>query len=268
MWTTHVLVMAITFATMLLGAGILHLLPRLGPPGRAASEWCIRAPGLDLVVTYFTALPIIIGAIVDGWWGLAAVIVGQAAAVIVWCQLHELAHPAARRGPRIVKVLNRVVGPLRNHLALWVTAIVAPLFWLVRLVEVVAWPCFVFLVRFPRYPQGEWVNCSRQKFEGLVGHDLIWCLYCDWMTGIWSLGTEMLRNVESFWCPIRFHSEQKNRNARNEFPDLEHGWIAADGSMADVARTLEEKYVNSPRPHAWYGHPSRLTIGTEERKKD
>ncbi|MBD3291971.1 MAG: hypothetical protein GF393_03540, partial [Armatimonadia bacterium] len=67
---------AITFGAMLLGAGVLHLLPRLGPPGRAVSEWCLRAPGLDLVVTYFTALPIIIGPIVDGWWGLLAVIVG------------------------------------------------------------------------------------------------------------------------------------------------------------------------------------------------
>ena len=47
------------------------------------------------------------------------------------------------------------------------------------------------------------------KVEGLVGHDRIWCLYCDWMTGVWSLGTEMLRNVESFWCPLRFSSDAK-----------------------------------------------------------
>jgi hypothetical protein len=268
MWTTHLLVAAITFGAMLLGAGVLHLLPRLGPAGRAVSERCIRAPGLDLVVTYFTIAPLVVAPVIDGWWGLLAALIGQAAAVIVWCQLHELAHPAARRGPRIVKELNQVVGMFRNHAALWVTTIAAPGFWFVRVMEIILWPCFFVLVGFPWYRQGEWVNCSRQKFQGLVGHDLIWCLYCDWMTGIWSLGSEMLRNVESFWCPIRFPAPKKNEHCAQDFPDLDDGWVDADGEMAEVAETLRDKYERGAGPHTWYGHPSRRRVEGGEKAEE
>jgi len=242
---------------MLLGAGVLHLLPHLGTGGRAASGWFTRAPGLDLVVTYFTVAPLFVGPIVDGWWGLLGAVVGQVLSVLVWCRLHELAHPTARRGPRIVKTLNKVVGRVRNHAGVWATAIVAPVFWIVRVAEILLWPCLMVTVGFPRYRQGEWVNCSRHKFQNLVGHDLIWCLYCDWMTGIWSLGTEMLRNVESWWCPIQFPSEKKGENCKREFPDLEGGWVAPDGSMADVEQTLEEKYLEHSGPNTWFGHPAR-----------
>ena len=264
MWSTHLLVTAVTFGAMLLGAGVLHLLPRLGPGGRAVSGWLTRAPGLDLAVTYFTVAPLVFGPIVDGWWGLLSAVIGQVLAVLVWCRLHELVHPSARRGPRIVKSLNRIVGPVRNHAGLWVTAVVAPAFWLVRVVEILIWPCLVVVVGFPRYREGEWVNCSRHKFQDLVGHDLIWCLYCDWMTGIWSLGTEMLRNVESWWCPIQFPEEKKCENCRREFPDLEGGWVAADASMADVAQTLEDRYLQRSGPNAWFGHPTRSATESQD----
>ncbi len=256
---TLLLVTAVTFGAMLLGAGLLHLLPRLGSGGRALAERLVRAPGLDLVVTYFTVAPMIVGIIVYGWWGLLGVMLGQVLSVLVWCRLHEMVHPEARRGPRIVKVLNRIIGRVRNHAGLWVTAVVVPAFWIVRLAEILIWPCLVVVVGFPRYPQGEWVNCSRHKFQNLVGHDLIWCLYCDWMTGIWALGTEMLRNVESWWCPIQFPEEKKCENCRREFPDLEGGWVAADAGMSDVAQTLEEKYLEHAGPNSWYGHPDRIT---------
>jgi len=261
---THVVVAGVVFGAMLLGAGVLHLLPRLGAAGRGLSERLIRAPGLDVVVTYFTVAPPVVCVVVDGWWGVAGALVGQVAAVLVWCQVHELCHPAARRGPRIVKELNEVVGAVRNHAALWVTVIAAPGFWLVRVVEIVLWPCFIVLVHFPRYKEGEWVNCSRQKFEGLVGHDLIWCLYCDWMTGVWSLGTEMLRNVESFWCPIRFPAAKKSEHCEREFPDLAQGWVDAEKGMAEVAETLREKYEPRKGPHVWYGHPRRLKMEGEQ----
>src|SRR5262249_30687754 len=118
-------------------------------------------------------------------------------------------------------------------------------------------------VRLPKYRQGDWVNVSRQKFRGLVGHDLIWCLYCDWMTGVWSLGSEMLRNVESFWCPIRFASGKKCANCAVDFPDVFNGWVPADGTMADVASVLEAKYpAQGPQP--WFGHPARLTVEGKE----
>jgi len=258
--TPALLFAGITFVSLLLGAGLLHLLPRLGPPGKALSAQCLHAPGLDLVVTYFTVAPLIVGPIVAGWWGLLAAVVAQVAALLVWCWLHELANLKAVKGPRIVKVLNRVVGRPRNHLAVWITALAVPTFWFGRVSELIIWPWLVVLVRFPRYRQAEWVNVSRQKFRGLVGHDLIWCLYCDWMTGIWSLGTEMLRNVESFWCPIRFSNTNKCANCTREFPDVDGGWTDSEADMAAAAATVARFYENNPGPNAWFGHPSRLTV--------
>jgi hypothetical protein len=250
-------------AALLLGVGFLHLVVSLGSFGRKAGELLSRAPMLDLVVTYFTAAPMIVGPIVAGWVGLAAAVAAQMVGTVTWCFLHELANPRARRGPRIVKVINRRVGRFRNHAALWATAVVVPIFWLIRVAEIFLYPFLIVLVRFPRYRQSEWVNCSRQKFDGLVGHDLIWCLYCDWMTGVWVLGTEMLRNVESFWCPIRFDSSKKCENCRQDFPDLDGGWVAADGNMEDVTRVLEQQYPVGAREHGWFGHSARLTIEGE-----
>src|SRR5205823_7310207 len=137
---------------------------------------------------------------------------------------------------------------------------VVPLFWLVRLGQVFIYPPLIWLVRFPRYDQGDWINVSRQKFSGLVGHDLIWCLYCDWMTGVWSLGSEMLRNVESFWCPIRFDSAKKCENCRIDFPDVEGGWAPAHATIADVEQTIDAMYSSEPGPRAWFGHPVRVTV--------
>lgn len=247
---------------LLVLAGMLHLLPRLGWLGKTVIGWLAKAPGLDLAVTVFTVLPWLAGAFAFGWGGVLAAVLGQIVATYVWSFFHELAHRDVMRGPRITKVLNARVGWLRNHAALWVTTLAVPMFWMVRVAEWVAYPPLVWLVRFPRYPMGEWVNVSRQKFEGLVGWDLIWCLYCDWMTGVWSLGTEMLRNVESFWCPIRFDSEKKCENCRIDFPDLDGGWVRADGTMGEVARVLEEKYPPATdKRYSWFGHPERKNCG-------
>jgi len=160
-------------------------------------------------------------------------------------------------------VTNQKVGRLRNHTAIWLTAVVTPLFWLVRVAQIFLYTPIRWLVRFPRYDQGEWVNVSRHKFKGLVGHDLIWCLYCDWMTGVWSLGSEMLRNVESFWCPIRFASEKKCANCRHEFPDIDNGWVDSRGTMAEVTATLNRLY-DETGTNAWFGHPVRVTVRGRE----
>ncbi|MFW6060979.1 MAG: hypothetical protein ACODAQ_12430 [Phycisphaeraceae bacterium] len=253
-------VAGVTALAMLLGAAVLHLLPRLGAWGRSLSARMTEAPGLDVWITYFTVLPLIVGPVWAGWWGLLGAVVGQVAAVLVWTALHELAHPEARRGPRIVKVLNAKVGAARNLAAVWVTAVVLPMFWVVRVAELTVYPCLIALVGLPRYRHAEWVNVSRHKFTGLVGHDLIWCLYCDWMTGVWSLGSEMLRNVESFWCPIRFASDKKCQRCRVDFPDIDDGWVRADGSMHEVAQLLEQKHNEH---HGWFGHPARLTVEGE-----
>lgn len=258
---------------LLVVAGLLHLVPRLGPPGRAVSARLCRAPALDVVITYFTILPLAAGPWLGArlgtgaWLGLLGGVLGQIAAVLIWTALHEAANPAARRGPRIVKSLNRAVGPLRNHAAVWWTAWAVPIFWMCRVGEVFVYPPLTWIVGLPRYKTGDWVNVSRQKFSGLVGHDLIWCLYCDWMTGVWSLGSEMLRNVESFWCPIRFDSSKKCENCRIDFPDVENGWIPADRTIADVAARIDEMYGPEARARLprdakspWFGHPARLTV--------
>jgi hypothetical protein len=263
-----------TLAALLVGAGVLHLIPRLGAPGRRLSASLCRAPGLDVMITYFTALPMIVGPIYAGWIGLGAAVTGQILTVMIWTVLHELAHREAVKGPRILKVINAAMGggltgKVRNHLAVWTTALCVPLFWVVRVAQYVVYPPLTWLVRLPKYNQAEWVNVSRQKFSGLVGHDLIWCLYCDWMTGIWSLGSEMLRNVESFWCPIRFASEKKCANCAVDFPDVLKGWVPADGTMADVTAVLEKHYKRGDAVNPWYGHPVRLTVkgvAVEERE--
>ena len=250
-----------TAAAMVLGAGVLHLIPRMGRPGAHLSAALCRAPGLDWAVTYFMIAPLVAGPAVADWRGFFAAIAGQVAGAMIWTAFHELANPAAQRGPRIVKLSNRLSSPWRNMAALWFTATVTPIFWLTRVAEVVVWPPITWLVGLPSYRGADWVNVSRHKFSGLVGHDLIWCLYCDWMTGVWSLGSEMLRNVESYWCPIRFSSEKKCANCAVDFPDIEQGWAPADGTLAEVVATMETKYAHGQR--GWFGHPARLTVKGE-----
>ncbi|MBC8106000.1 MAG: hypothetical protein H7Z14_05375 [Anaerolineae bacterium] len=246
-------------SVLMLGAGLLHLIPKLGSVGRRISDALCRAPWLDLPITFFTVAPLFVGPILGGWIGLAAAIVAQVSTVLLWTLLHELAHPAAMKQPRIFQFSNQLVGRWRNHAAVWLTAIVTPAFWIVRLAEVFIYPPITWLIDLPKYNNADWVNVSRHKFSGLVGHDLIWCLYCDWMTGVWSLGSEMLRNVESFWCPIRFRSDKKCANCSTDFPDIHDGWAPADGTMADVTATLESMYTDQ-HPRAWFGHPVRITV--------
>jgi hypothetical protein len=267
---------AIFFATvtggLLVLAAILHALSRLGPPGRRCAKWACEAPLLDVIVFIFTGLPPIAGLVVGVIVGdtvlqvialIALGVLAQYVALLIWIAAHELAHRGKAKGPRIVTTMNRLVGPVRNTVAVWWTTLAAPLFLLVRLAEIVLYPPLIWLVRFPRYRQSEWVNVSRHKFDGLVGYDRIWCLYCDWMTGVWSLGGEMLRNVESFWCPIRFNSPEKCANCRVDFPDVDGGWVPADGTMKDVTDVLEKKYPG-PEANSWYGHPARLTVEGKE----
>ena len=271
-----------TLGAVLLGAAILHLIPRLGSPGKALAAWLCRAPGLDVMITYFTVAPMFAGAyfgvrLLSGtpeqpaspWLaallGFLAAVLGQVVAVCVWTVLHELANRKHCKGPRIVHTLNRKVGRVRNHTAVWWTALAVPLFWFVRLAEYIVYPPLTWLIRLPKYNTADWVNVSRQKFDGLVGHDLIWCLYCDWMTGVWSLGGEMLRNVETFWCPIRFDSSKKCDNCQHDFPDVAERWTPSNSTMAEVTRRLDENYPGPNGDNSWWGHPARLTVSAKKK---
>ncbi len=240
----------------------LSIVPRLGHGGRAVSDALARAPLLDVIVSSFTWLPWAVGASIAAWPGVAGALAGQCVALGSWVIGHELVYRQAARGPRIVKFINRTAGRWRNHLALWVTLIALPGFLFIRFIQLACYWALPMLLGFPKYKHAEWVNCSRQKFEGLVGHDLVWCLYCDWMTGVYSLGAEMLRNVESFWCPIRFHDGKKCENCRIDFPDIKHGWVPADATMHDVEQVMIEKYGGGER--AWFGHPVRVTVKGKE----
>src|SRR2546425_2458882 len=166
---------------------------------------------------------------------------GQVWGMLAWVSAPEMANRQYVAGPRIVTFLNRTVGRFNNHVALWVTALALPVFIVLRVAELCLYPTLTPLVGLPRYRHADWVNVSRQKFTGLVGHDLIWCLYCDWMTGVYALGAEMLRNVESFWCPIRFASGKKCDTCKLDFPDINGGLGAPEGAVGGVGTTLGEK---------------------------
>lgn len=254
----------ISAGALLIVAWLIQLLGRLGSFGRRIGDALCRAPLLDFALFYFTALPAIIGLLRHGWTGLAVGIGAQFTALLIWIALHELTHPAARKGPRIYRTLDGIVGTWRNHVGLWWTAWAVPTFWVIRLTQWFVYPVLTWTVRLPKYRQGDWVNLSRHKFPGLVGYDLIWCLYCDWMTGVWSLSSEQLRNLESFWCPIRFYEGKKCDNCALDFPDIDHGWVAADGTMKDVTNVLAAKFKKGDKANPWYGHTTRLTVEGDE----
>jgi hypothetical protein len=245
-------------------AGIiwLHSLPRWGKLGKNISEFCCCAPGIDLVLGYFMLFPVVMAMILMGWAGIFVALAAELSVLWLWILGHEFAYRDRDKG-LIFSTLSGIFGKWRNHLAVWITALAIPVFWVVRFAEIIVYPPLTKLIGLPSYNAKEWVNVSRHKFEGLIGYDLIWCLYCDWMTGVWSLGTEMLRNVESFWCPIRFYSDKKCENCKQDFPDIENGWVAADGNMTDVARVLKEKY-DGQQDSSWYGHPCRQQTTSEQ----
>lgn len=259
LFVTGIESMAITGGATILSATLLTTIGRLGRPGRTLAELFTQVPLLDFWVAALTWVPWIIAGLLGGWIAMIGALAGQFVALGLWCVGHELAHREAARGPRIVKFINRTAGRWRNHLALWLTLIGLPGFWFIRILQIIAYWPLVVLLDFPKYRQSEWINVSRQKFDGLVGHDLVWCLYCDWMTGVYALGGEMLRNVESFWCPIRFYNGKKCENCRVDFPDIEHGWVPADATMREVEIVMEQKY-GGPGPRAWFGHPVRMTV--------
>lgn len=234
----------------------LHLLPKLGGFGKNILAKLSQAPGLDAIVSLLLWIPWLIGVLIAGWSGIVAAIVAQFLVMQLWVFVHEFVHrQTLKEGSKIHRFMNQKFGWWRNNLALWATALALPVFFALRWAEIFVYPILIWVLDFPNYKHSEWINVSRQKFQGLIGKDLIWCLYCDWMTGVYSLGAEMLRNVESFWCPIRFYEDKKCDNCKLDFPDLEGGWIAKEGTMDEVEALLQEKYGGLQR--SWFGHPDR-----------
>src|SRR6266446_6572385 len=139
-------------------AGLLQLIPRLGAAGTRIAAWLCRAPGLDLVVSLFTWIPPTVLGIVFGWRGVAGSIIGQVLGMLVWMFAHERANRQYVNGPRIVTFLNRSVGRLNNHIALWVTAVSLPCFIVIRVAELCTYPILTLLIGLPRYRHADWVN--------------------------------------------------------------------------------------------------------------
>lgn len=269
---------------VLAGILILHLLPRLGSAGRRLSAALARAPGLDLVLVYLLQLPQAAG-LVAGWslasarainpWlgalaGLGVSLLAQAVALVLWMRAHEAWHSRLRPRPHTIKrALRDVLGGgfsahARNSVAVWWTALAIHVFFLIRVAQYVVYPVLVWLVRLPRLNHAAYVNVSRQKFAGLVGSDRVWCLYCDWMTGLWSLGSEMLRNLESFWCPIRFASPEKCARCTLDFPDVAASWVPASGTMAEVDAVLRAHYPGPNNENSWHAAPVPLSVRGRE----
>ena len=148
---TEFLVFIWIFIGLLIGAGLLHLLPRLGQVGRRLTEACCSVPLLDVIVFYFTILPLLVGPLVAGWSGLLSAVLAQLATLLTWQTIHEAFHRETTKGPRIIKVLNQKFGALRNLTAVYVTGFAIPIFWFVRMAELILYPPLVKLVNFPPY---------------------------------------------------------------------------------------------------------------------
>lgn len=218
------------------------------------SENIAKAPWLDVFVSLFTWAPWLAGYLISGWTGVLAGVLAQVVFLHAFCLLHRTLR--GKKGRTLTDAQARVLGPLRNQLCLLVQTPAILVFVQVRFAEIVLYPPIAWLGKLPTYNHSEWVNLSRHKYDGLIGYDLLWCWYCDWMTGLWALGSEMLRNIESFWCPIQFLDPIKNRNAAVDFPDIAK-WAPPDGSMEDAVKAFEAHY-DGKRKNSWWGHPDRV----------
>jgi len=208
-------------------------------------SWVAKPPAIDLIVILFTVAPWIAawiaGVRIHGHWsggiaGLAAVTASQILALELFDFLHL--RLSARRGIRSLEInrtIERRFGKWHNRICLWLTVPSIP-FFLMNRFAFLGYYIFVILLGFTHFRHSDYITVSRQKIKNLVGADLVWCLYCDWMTGGWTLSTEMLNEVESYWCPLQFADRGKCEKCAKYFR-MEH-WAPPDCSAEEVSHIV------------------------------
>lgn len=205
--------------------------------------------GVDAAIGAFTLGPIAAGLAIPavragGWPAWLAAPIGASILYLVgWCLADELIR-GERGGFRIRRYWTRRDGWVRYTLG-WTILLAVPVFWAVRVAQIVVYPVLNIAWGLPRLRTRDYIALSRHKTQGLVGADYIFCLYCEWMTGVWSLGTEMLRHLESMWCPLRFGRADQCERCTAVFPDIA-AWAPADGGMPGVERFLTLHYEGRP----------------------
>jgi hypothetical protein len=210
-----------------------------------------EAPYIDWTLGLVTWMPWVVIAYLMTWREVGSYLVGQLLAFHLLCVAHRFYH--INNKVSIIGTLNHIVGFTRNQLGFYTTLLAFPIFIGIRLSQVFLYPVLLHTIGLPKQNTKDWINISRHKIDGLIGYDLISCLYCDWMTGVYSLGAEMLRNVESFWCPLRFYNKKKCDNCSIDFPDIKQ-WVPSDKDVVQVVKVLQEKYENTPHgKRSWWG---------------
>jgi hypothetical protein len=212
------------------------------------SDWMAKPPGIDLVVIMLTVVPGVYvwikGVQIHQHWagGFAGFAVASVCQFIA-LELFHLFHTwhATRKGVanlRINHTIGSRFGHWRNRLGLWVTVPSVPFFLVNRMGHFTGYIPLMVVLDFPRFNHADYISVSRQKIENLIGADLVWCLYCDWMTGGWSLTTAMLNEVESFWCPLTFVDREKCEKCSHFFRmDL---WAPSNATPEQMREALNK----------------------------
>lgn len=220
-------------------------------------EFLARPPAVDCVVILYTAAPWIAGGFagaqihqhwLGGVGGVAAVTVAQILALEIFDWVH--CRIAARQGIQDLQInrsIERRFGKLKNRTCLWLTVPSIPFFLYNRL-GFLGYFLFEWMLGFSHFKSSDYITVSRQKIQNLVGADLVWCLYCDWMTGGWTLTSEILNEVESFWCPLKFSDATKCAKCANYF-SIGH-WTPPQTTAAEIGKIAglagKDRLIRSP----------------------
>jgi len=197
--------------------------------------------GVDALWGGFMLVPYLLGWLLHvPCWGVFLI---QVAYLVTWCYYDE-----KRRGkPGTFSIRAYWIkrdGWLR-YLVGWFCTAAIPLFFVIRLTEIVVYPVLIWAWGLPPLHARDYIQLSRHKWQGLVGADLLYCLYCEWMTGVWSLGSAQLQNIETMWCPLRFGHEGQCDKCKLFFPDIDD-WARPETGMPGVEQFYKTHYDDRP----------------------